>query len=303
MDFAGLALNAPARIATNRRDKLPLIMAARYSGERDWEVGQKENCFLVATNLLNGRVTVVNALMSEKELLSRGGRVKPPKGPKPSGLASDAAQITEIDARAQLDLLWNTAEWAFGVVWYDWMSNSVEVALQGNQPIPPSPPLSVDPSPSASGTASLPSYEAIAGKTPTAPDSGAAFSLEFRAEQAGQRLYVYGAFNVRLRPLYLTQQRNVTHRLRDGRQAKVAAIVPVTMILLLLDRDTPWQFDWLVPVYADRLNVGTIAHGCFAMDALASGTTRILSPGTYVAFVVVDGRIYGPKTFQVSLRG
>jgi len=93
--------------------------------------------------------------------------------------------------------------------------------------------------------------------------------------------------------------KQVVHQLRDGRQGKVAAVVPVTLAVLGLDWDVPLRFDWAVPVYGDPLEAGMPARGSFAIDALASGDTRSLEPGKHVCYIVVDGRIFGPHFFKV----
>ena len=297
MDFWGVAVNAPRQIWTDRHDKLPLIMATRFSGERGWEVRLRDNCILVGTNLQDGSVHFANALVTEKELRSRGGREKVPKGPKPPGLASAAAQLTELDARGRLHIRWNTGIWSLGVIYYDWSSNTVVVDLKGDEEAKPRLARSVRPEPNPLGVPALPCYLPMP-QTPQPPDSGISFRVEFRVEQGQQKLNVFGAFAVPVRELHLPQQK-VVHQFKDGRKENVAAVVPVTLAVLALDWDLPLRFDWAVPVYGEELKVGLLARGCFAFDALASGDVQAFDPGKYVCYMIMDGRTFGPQSLQV----
>ena len=76
--------------------------------------------------------------------------------------------------------------------------------------------------------------------------------------------------------------------------------MPVTLVILGLDWKFPRPFTWAVPVQ-DRGSVapGKTAHGTFDIDALAGGFSP-LDPGRYVAYIIMDGGIFGPQSFQVT---
>ncbi len=303
LDFSGVAANAPRRIVISDHGKLPLIMALRCSGERDWDVDLTDNCMLVATNLLDGTVRVTNALLTEKDLTSRGGRIRAEKGPKPAGLAEVSSQLTEIDVRRRLNLEWKAGTWALGVAYFDWPSNTVVVQLEGGSPAPNGPVRPVRPSynPAALSAMkqagkSLPSYYPTT-ETPASPESGVTFGVDFRMKQGRQSLVVTASFAVPVKEFHIPKQ-EIVHEYQDGRREKVQAILPVTLAMLKLDHVWPWQFDWAVPVYGEPSAIGTIARGYFAIDALASEDSP-LSAGSYVCYIVADGRIFGPRKFQV----
>lgn len=296
MSFFGVAVNVPRQIMTASHDKLPLIMAIRCSGERGWEVPLKDNCIMVGMNLQAGTVRLANALVTEKELVSRGGRVKVPRGPKPPGLAKAAAQLTELEVRNRLDIKWNTGVWAFGVIYYDWPSNTVVAELNGDEPVLPSSARPVSPSPNRS-SAGLPSYLS-SWETPKFPDSGLAFTTEFGMEKIRQSLKIRGAFTVPARDFHIPREK-VIHRFEDGRQENVAAVVPVTLVVVALDSEPLLQFDWAVPVYGQSLKAGMTARGCFAIDSLASGAPTILPPNKYFCYLIMEGKIFGPQAFTV----
>ena len=288
-DYTGIAVNAPASIMTGQHDKLPLVLAMRMGGDRDWEVGLRDNCILVGTNLHTGKVHFANGLASDKELTSRGGRIKQPKGPKPPGLAVVAAQIIELDPRNRLPLPWDTGLWSLGVLYYDWPSNTVTVKLEGNGPA--EQPAGRAIFPVSTGGGDLPSYQPTA-KTPPYPVAGVAFTVEAKTVQDQQQLIVHGAFTTTIKDYHLASP--------GSGPSGPAAIVPVTLVILGLDWKFPRPFTWVVPVQ-DRSAVtpGKTVQGTFAIDAMAGGVTP-LDPGRYVAYIIMDGGIFGPQPFQVT---
>jgi len=289
-DYAGIAVNAPATVVTGQHDKLPLVMAMRMSGDRDWEVVLHDNCILVGTNLHTGKVHFANGLASDKDLYSRGGRIKQPKGAKPSGLAVVAAQIIELDPRTRLHLPWDTGLWSLGVLYYDWPSNTVTVKLEGTKPAERPADRAIFPV-SASGS-DLPSYQPTA-KTPPYPAAGVVFTVEAKTVQGQPQLIIYGAFTTTIKDYHLAAS-------PGSSPSGPAAIVPVTLVILGLDWKFPRSFPWAVPVQ-DRGSVapGKTAHGVFAIDALAGGVTP-LDPGPYVAYIIMDGGIFGSQSFLVT---
>jgi len=299
LDFRGVVVNAPREIRTNCHNKMPLFIATRYDGDRSWDVPLKDNCILVGTNLQNGAVHFSKAFVSERKLASRWRATKAPRGPKPPGLPIRAASIRPVDVRRRLNINWNTGTWSLGVIYYDWASNNVVVQLKGDEKIKPGPPARpVSPEPNIRDVKALPCYLPMS-KTPESPESGVTFTAKFCEEDGRQRLNVFGAFAVPARDFHLPRQR-VVHQFKDGRQENVAAVIPVTMAVLGLDWDEPMQFDWAVPVYGEPLSVGMLARGCFAIDTLAGREAAQLSAGKYICYVIMDGKIFGPKPFKIS---
>lgn len=297
-DFIGVEVNAPPVVDTRSRNKLPLFIAARFEGDREWDVPLRENCILVGTNLHDGSVYFAPALISEKDV-TRSGREPIPKGPKPEGLPLVAAQITEIDAKAKLPIRWNSGAWSLGVINLDRRSNTVSVELKGDEALPAAAARDVHPPPNhrAEGLA-LPSYTAME-RTPPIPDSGAAFSVEYSQSGGRQRLIVFGAVSVPVREHMLSAQ-TITHEFAGGRSDSVAAVVPITFILVALNQNIPIQFDWAIPVYGESLEAGMPARACFAIDALAADEPASIPAGQYFCYVVVGGRIFGPEGFVVE---
>jgi len=297
LDFIGVAINAPHRIDTGRRDKLPVIMAVRLGGERDWDVQLTENCILVGTNLVDGTVRFTRALVTDKELRSKGGRKKAPRGTKPpaSELGEESAQLVELKARERLRIPWETGTWSLGVIYYDWPSNTVVVELEGNAGVKSPPARAVHPQP---GPGPLPSY-LPSPKTPQAPQDGMAFTVEVTGQEGKRVLNVYGSFAVPAKDFHLSQH-PLVHQLPGGRRENVSVVVPVTLAVLGLNWELPIRFDWAVPVYGGQLQKGTTTRGQFAINAFAEGSGSGLSVGSYICYIVMDGRIFGPKAFQIK---
>lgn len=299
IDFDGVAVNAPKLIDTRERGTLPLVMAARFSGDREWDVPLIDNCIIVGTNLSDGTVHFAPALTSRKDV-TRAGKLKVPKGEKPEGLADVSAQITTIDPLAKLPIRWNTGSWALGVINYDRPSNAVIVGLKGDDPDPlPTPRPIHPPLPESGDSTALPSYIAM-GKNPRMPDSGVAFTTEFVESDDGQsRLHVYGSFAIPVRDYMLPREETV-HDLPSGRRERVAAIVPMTLAIIALNSDLPVQVDLAVPVYGgDMLRVGSVARGYFAVDLSGTVGSVALASGNCSGYVLVAGQISGPRVFVI----
>ena len=299
VDYMGVAVNAPEQIDTEIRDKIPLIMAARLSGDRDWDVPMGDNCQVVGTNMVNGAVRFSEAFIKDmQERSPEPEETEEPKGPTPPGLALALAQLREVDVKKRLDISWEPGIWTFGVIYYDWASNTVPVQLTGEDPIQYQPTRPISPEPDLEGRGKAPCYLPI-DKTPRPPVYGVSFTYEQGKEPDRPFFNVYGSFRLEMRTFHLPDEQ-LSHLYQGAGPQNVAGIVPVTMAVLGLDWDTPLTFDWGVPVYGDLMDVGTTFQGYFSIDADHRGKIRELPPGNYVFYIILDGCIYGPQHFQTS---
>ena len=79
----------------------------------------------------------------------------------------------------------------------------------------------------------------------------------------------------------------------------VATVVPVSFILTKKNWKVPWIFEWGIPVLGDReIAVGDALSAAFAIP-LPQEKLRLMSPGEYAAYMVMEGRLYGPEEFSV----
>lgn len=125
LNFLGVAVNAPKYIATNVHSVLPLILAVRQTGERNWDVKFSKNCILTAFNLDTGDIFFKPLFGSKKRKAKPHNRKKP----LPSSLEGEHTQFIKFDVRKKLSIPWDTGNWKFGVLNYDQFSNTVLVKL------------------------------------------------------------------------------------------------------------------------------------------------------------------------------
>ncbi|HFQ81470.1 MAG TPA: hypothetical protein ENK33_08885 [Desulfobacterales bacterium] len=298
MDFYGVAVNAPRRILTDRHAKLPLVIAVQYCGKRGWDVPLKNNGLLVGMNLRDGSVYFADIYQNKKRLANKWRAGKTHRGAYPPGLSLKAAVLKIVDVRQRLNLKWDTGIWAFGVLYYDWPSNTVIVKLQGREKAAPSPVIRVHPEPDPRDAAVLPTYLPTVN-TPKALKSELKFTVQFKDEKDGQQLKVYGSFAVPVRDFNLPAHKRV-RQFHDKKQQNIAAVIPITLVVLRLDQDEPLQFNWAVPVYGKPLKAGMQARGSFSIDALNTGAETKLGCGRYACYIFMDGRIFGPKIIDIS---
>ncbi|MBX3635764.1 MAG: hypothetical protein KF683_10320 [Rubrivivax sp.] len=295
-DFIGVAINAQTRIAVDAQPVLPIAIAARYGGERDWDLPLPHNALLVATDLLTGQVAVVPALVPAKVLASRGGvargRGDAPR-PPPEELEGAGAQLSWTEVRERIAMPWRPGRWSFGLVYFDWLSNLVTVELLGADPAPIAavapPAVRPLPSPLANG---LPTFRRQS-RTPSAPARGVDFELEQFAQAPVRRLLMHGAFTTVARTHSLVNAMTLAD---GGTESPVAAIVPLTVLLVGANADHPWRLDLGVPIYGPHAQANDMVSGCFALDLLSGAPAP--EPGTYACYVVMDGAIHGPKALQ-----
>lgn len=293
-DYSGIAVNTPEQISTSHRDTLPLFMAIRYSGERGWNIPVKKNCVVIGTNLLNGKVIFSKAFIEKKKVRIKRDRGK--SGPIPLGLARKAALLTVLNPRELLELEWHTSIWRLGVLYYDWPSNTVDVELLGDQKVIFAPKATIFPKSDPDGNDAFPLY-LPSDKTPGLPKNiDTAFNCEFSRKDQQQHLIIHGSFKLKARHFHIPDKK-IVHTLSDKKQRMVQAVVPVTLAVLKLNWNRPRRIDWAIPVYGDPILPGMISHGIFAIDALSNG--RPLESGKYICYLVIDGRIFGPKEFEV----
>lgn len=292
--FFGLALSAPARIELARDGELPIVLAMRQSGLRAWEVGRDRNVVLAAVNLDTRVVTVGRPFRDRKdeEYAPREALERPPRPDGPSA-ESVGVGVRKIDARAVLDLPWKPARYRLAAIAYDWISNVVDVELRGDAPpasgtaravypLPPAPPDD-----RATLPTTLPSY-LPAGELATPP-----LALGLGADPGrGSAFGAWGALEAIADVAHLP--RTPTEIVEaDGVARPVAAVVPLTLALAMLDGGRPFLASIAVPVYGPPASPGDPLVAHFAVDlpdALRHGLPR----GSYRVWAFLEGAILGP---------
>ncbi len=124
-DFEGLFIRTPQSVDVTERESLPLIIASRYNGERDWRLPIREHAVLIGIDLTDLQVHST-MLFSD---LKRSDESLPSAEPMPEEQASFGAQLNRVDLRRLLDIPWQRGRWAFSVIYHDWISNRMVVRL------------------------------------------------------------------------------------------------------------------------------------------------------------------------------
>lgn len=124
--FVGIALRAPTRVSTDRYSVLPVLVISRFNGARDWSTPLRAHGWLVALEQGSGQVVMAPAFASAKQTVPAG---LPPR-PSAEELLQFGAQITPIDVRERLAMPWGAACWSIRLIYYDWVSNPVQIQLE-----------------------------------------------------------------------------------------------------------------------------------------------------------------------------
>ncbi len=103
LDASVLAIGAPETLSLTERSELPMAMALRYTGRRQWEVDYKQKLRILAVDLDTGSAHIERPFINAK----RRPVLKPSmSGSPPDEFNSTAtsAFVRKIDARQRLQL-------------------------------------------------------------------------------------------------------------------------------------------------------------------------------------------------------
>lgn len=297
MPFDGVAIAAQAQIDVDAQASLPIAIALRSDGERDWDLPLPDNALLVATNLQSGQVQVAPALLPAKALASRhAGRAERNRAPRPPAedLAGTGAQIAWTEGRSRIEIGWSEGAWVLGLLYFDWLSNLVTVHLAGGTAPEAATPGLRAPSPMpARGGPALPTYRCL-GRTPPLLTEGVSFEVSVDQSGGTARLLLNAAFAATATAFNRAEDTVV----EDGDETlPVAALVPLSLLLVAANSLSPWRRDLVAPVYGPPAADGDILEGCVALDVLDGESTP--APGAYVVYLVLEGKIHGPKPILI----
>lgn len=264
-----VALGAPRQLDLNHHSELPVLIALRYTGQREWEAHYQQNIWLLAVELNSGAAHI-------GRLFNPGKRELTPESSKsgnpPDSIDAEAVytSIQRIDLRRAIAHDWQPGRLAVTVIFYDWKSNTAVVELQGEgnaaKPLPlgqPSPFLTIiDPS-----------------LAPSMAD-GAAFALQSGVSRSS---VVNLAFD-----LPRDNQLLLIHR------EKRTPLLKATLLLLQLDDKWPVQIDLLAPINLLKLASGeSRLQGALRLD-LQAAIGRTLT-GAYQVYLLAGDQVIGPR--------
>ena len=294
-EFRGLAINALSEINVTQRDSLPLLLASQFTALRDWEKPLADNLALVMFDHGTAEVTVAKPFEdSDGKHLAPEQAEDKPKKPIGDAATGVATAVSCVDIRKLFSLDWRVRRVSLVAVSFDVMSNETDVSLMGGAELPLTACRQITPVTRADGTG-LPSFDPAAVGVKPVPD-GVAFNVG--VEQTPANIVVRGSLATIAQTRHLASANVAPHSV-SAKSLKVVAVVPVTLLFAGKNWRVPWSFDWGIPVYAEAASpVGSRLSAAFAIP-LPKEKMSLLASGEYVAYIMLEGRLFGPQKFTI----
>ena len=276
-DASVLAIGAPETVSLKERSELPMLMALRYTGMRQWEVDYKQNIRILAVDLHTGSAMIERPFINAK----RQPVLKPSmSGSPPDEFNSTAtsAFVRKIDVRQRLLLPWQPSRLALTVFLHDWKSNPTVVELTGEETAAPEGIVAAEPSPFLSSTA--PSED-----SPSVQTGEAALSVPSRVPQDALAT-IHGAID-------LPADQAVV--LENSEEAAGGYLVSAVVLMQAKDDPHPPCAVVRAPakLYKPADGAKTHVRSFFSFDVQTALPEKKLS-GTYLVYLVVGSLSFGP---------
>jgi len=272
-----LALGAPRRLQLTHEPALPALVAARRTGMRRWQVEETQNLRIVATRLADG--TVMSNLLHGSP--KRQAPADPSMSPPPPDAINAASVATGVlPARNLLTGLngygkaWPRGRYAFTIVEFDWVSNTVIVDMLGGANPPPQPMPARPFPPLIARRDELPAaHEGVDFRMPAPAEPGAPRQVQVAlALPSG-------------------------HAVLAKTEVPGASLLVGSLLLLKLDADQPLRADLAIPVRAPAGDARVQVLFSFDLKAaLPAGVPR----GSYQAYLVFGSSVSGPRILTVE---
>lgn len=293
VDFQGLRLRAPERVDLKEREELPLLYARRATGQRDWEVAPQRNAHLVAVDLERGSLYHGWAFRPRKrynpEALERSRAGTPPDE---SERTSINAAIGVLEARELTGMPWRAGRYAFTLVGWDWVSNTVVVELtEGPSPVAKPAPLSPEEGRRLlerwRGTGTLLSHKAHA--VPKADGVQLSSPSKLRL---GAGALVKGVLRMRVPEGMAVSG--------EAPAARPAAFLPFGLLLVRKDEPESLLVTSAIPIPSTPVRTSegaVVVH--FSLN-LGKAAGEALQPGEHLLYLVAGPYIDGPHRAEVT---
>ena len=291
-DFRGLAVSTVGEVDLHERDTLPLVLASQFSAVRDWETPLADNLAVLMFDHSTGSLAAAKPFDDRSANRPDSGRPIV-KRPRPTGDAATgvSTSVRRVDMRKLFGLAWRNGRLSFIALSFDTVSNVADVSLVGGAAAALPTPRKVMPEPRVDGPG-LPSYDPSAGVSPPHVP-GIAFSVTVNTGASGA--VVRGALSTP------ALERHLLKTLASVGDRPVAAVIPVSFIVAGRGWKVPWVFEWGVPLLGRQAPVvGSPAAASFAIP-IPDDKFRLLAPGEYAAYMVMEGRVFGPQRFTVPV--
>lgn len=271
-----VAIGAPHQIDFAYDAELPVLLALRYTGQREWEAHYQQNIWLVAVELDSGDARIGRLFNPGKRELQAEPSLS---GAPPDSIDAEAVytDVQRIDLRRAVAHDWRPARFAVTAIFYDWPSNTVLVEPRGG------------------------------GKDEGADE--ATRQLQFGRPSSFLTAIDFSAAPALVDGIAFTLQSDMGRSatvtlaldLPSGQQALVmdreqqALLLKTTLLLLRLDDNAPMQIELLMPInLLNAKNGGSRLRGAVQFDLRAAATGQTLA-GAYQVYLLAGDRVIGPQ--------
>lgn len=201
-----------------------------------------------------------------------------------------------LNAREEFPVDWKNGSWAFNLIYYDWKSNTKIIELIGddieNMEFTPL----IDPDPNPDSKKELPSYVKLS-RTPEVPSFGVSFQVELEKKNGDEKLLLFASYSTIPHTNHITESDFI--EFTYGQKEQVAAVIPLTVLLVNKNIELPMQINLSVPVYAAPPAVNEKITGYCSLELISASDLKGLNKGEYSCYILMYGISYGPQKFTL----
>lgn len=257
-----LACAAPSHADLQRHTTLPLLIMLHSNGMREWLVNSGTNMLVTACDLETGAVWFIRPMDSDKRMEDRGLSSDAPM-PDPFDAATIGSGIEQIDLLS-FGLTRDTTQLALSVIDFDVRSNTVTIAISGDDRPPRAVPVAV-------------ATPFVQPQVFDGPADRPSCALRLSSEDAGASGHLLLRGDVRVpAPRYAPLS-----RAGDG------PLLPVTLLFVQRDRRAVEAVNLRVPVQP----AAGMLEGGFSLDLRDTG---MLGFGRTQLYLVAGSEVAGP---------
>lgn len=125
-----VSVGAPKEVYKDKQVKIPVLLGSIISGQRNWEVEFKQNCWLIVFEASTGSVSLRRPAFLQRRtmILPRSKEGPAPDKTNASGISSG---LTLIDLRNDMftNLPWNPGHYFLAAIYYDCHSNTKQIEV------------------------------------------------------------------------------------------------------------------------------------------------------------------------------
>jgi len=284
--FNALLIKAPTNIDIIKRKTFPILKIIQNDGIREWQIEESRNLIVAAFNVQTGHLIAKTARKDLKRI------VYPPKtidkGPIPENMSKTSYSTgTElIDIKLSTGISWVPSHYRITLICFDWVSNSVDVALyEGSNRVEMS---SFIPQPNDTKVSAILSLKKDSG------NGEVTFSIPEKCTTNPDKFTIQGKFMVPVNDYNITEF------------DKKSVVIPAWFMIVEknIDQGSAILAKWFITAdHSDKNSEQMVAEGTFTFtlpEILPETTKTPLNPNDYCCYVVINGNVFGPEKCNIS---